>query len=150
MQFGKANTHSFWLFVLFYRLPHRAKLRLMQVNLSLGSFNMAERNQVTQSMSLPGRTAKQETLRQTCWVLLQGCGSLLSSTLLPAEITAPVTQIHTKECAALKPKTHHGAVRDWNYNAELGAEQRTRSAFNHSRGSKNQPRCPEQTGTTAL
>lgn len=94
------------------------KLRLTQGKLSLGGLSMTERKQKVTQRRKPGRIVTLEALRQTCWVVLQGCGSLLSSTLLPAEIAAPVTQIHTGKCAALKPKTHDGAVCEWNYNAE--------------------------------
>lgn len=78
---------------------------------------------------------------QTC-VELQGCGSLMTSTVVPAEIAAPVTQIPRRKWAAIKLETHYGAVCVWNYNAEL-AWVLARSAFIHTRWSvtadKNNP-----------
>lgn len=73
---------------------------------------MAKRKQkVTQRRKL----ANQETLRQPRWVALWGCESLL----LPAEIVALVTQIHAGTCAALKPETHYGAIRERDHNGGL-------------------------------
>lgn len=107
------------------------------------------------SLHCSGMTDRSQTLMQdgesadptaqTC-VELQGCGSLVTSTVVPAEIAAPVTQIPRRKWAAIKLETHYGARCDWNYNAEFRFYPHQMKCHSWQK----QAWCSEQNGATAL